>query len=46
MHRKQEAFERAEELKKNPPKPKKERRFFRGACSVCVCVLDGTLRVG
>ncbi|EGD73085.1 hypothetical protein PTSG_04799 [Salpingoeca rosetta] len=29
MHKRQEAMQRAEELKKNPPKPKKERRLFR-----------------
>jgi hypothetical protein len=31
MHKRQEGFKRAEELKKNPPKPKRERRFFHGA---------------
>ncbi|EDQ90594.1 uncharacterized protein MONBRDRAFT_1116, partial [Monosiga brevicollis MX1] len=29
MQKKQEAFQRAEDMKRNPPPPKKERRFFR-----------------
>eukprot|EP00056_Hartaetosiga_gracilis_P018763 m.11780 g.11780 ORF g.11780 m.11780 type:complete len:438 (+) comp7041_c0_seq1:146-1459(+) len=29
MHKKQEAMQQAEELKKNPPKPKKIRKFFK-----------------
>lgn len=30
LHEHQEKVKKAEELKKNPPKPKKERRFFKG----------------
>lgn len=30
MQKKQEAFKRAEELKRDPPKPKPQRRLFKG----------------